>query len=218
MGRMLLLAALATLALAPGARAGGPTLVVGAAEDIVKQPDLLAAKAQMDLARLGGIQAIRSTAIWAPGQTAPSDTDLAALKNAAQAAQLDGIRMTLSVYQFGSKTTPITDTDQSDFAAYAASLARALPSIRTFVIGNEPNINRFWLPQFALDGSDQAAVDYERLLARTYDALKAVSPRITVLGGAVSPRGGDNPNAARLTHSPTTFIPDMGAAYRATGR
>src|SRR3954452_2167487 len=152
MRRIILLAGLATLAWAPSARAGGPALVVGAAEDIVKQPDLLAAKEQMDLARLGGIQAIRSNAIWAPGQTAPADTDLAALKNAAEAAQLDGIKMTLSVYQFGSKTTPITDQDQSDFATSAASLASAVPSVRMCVIGNEPNINRFWLPQFALDG------------------------------------------------------------------
>jgi hypothetical protein len=213
-----LLAALAALVLAPAAAAGGPSLVVGAAEDIVKQPTLPAAKTQLDLAKLAGLRAIRSTAIWAPGQTAPDPTDLAALQNAAQAAQLDGIRLSVAVYQFGSKTTPLTDQDQDDFAAFAAALAQALPTVHTYVIGNEPNINRFWLPQFALDGSDQAAVDYERLLAKTYDALKAVSPAIQVVGGAVSPHGQDNPKAARLTHSPTTFIPDIGAAYRASGR
>src|SRR5262249_28603659 len=155
---------------------------------------LPAAKAQMDLAKLAGLGAIRSTAIWAPGQTTPDPTDLLALQNAAQAAQLDGIKLSVAVYQFGSKTTPLTDDDQADFAAYAAALAKALPTVRTWVIGNEPNINRFWLPQFALDGSDQAAVDYERLLATTYDALKAVSPTLTVVGGAVSPHGQDKPD------------------------
>jgi hypothetical protein len=39
-----------------------------------------------------------------------------------------------------------------------------------------------------------------------------------VIGGALSPRGGDNPNASRLTHSPTVFIKDLGLAYRASGR
>src|SRR4051812_22085244 len=216
--RALLASTLAGLLLAPAAAAAGPSLVLGAAEDIVKQPTLPAAKAQMDLARLAGLGAIRSTAIWAPGQTAPDPTDLAALQNAAQAAQLDGIRLSVAVYQFGSKTTPLTDQDQGDFAAFAAALARGLPTVKTYVVGNEPNINRFWLPQFGLDGSDAAAQDYERLLARTYDALKAVSPAITVVGGAVSPHGQDNPKAARLTHSPTTFIPALGAAYRASGR
>ncbi len=212
------LAVLAALVLVPAATAGGPSLLVGAAEDIVKQPDLISAKAQMDLARLAGMKAVRSTAIWAPGQTAPDPTDLAALQNAAGAAQLDGIALYVSVYQFGSKTTPLTDQDQGDFAQFTASLAQALPTVRRFIVGNEPNINRYWLPQFGLDGQDVAAQDYERLLARTYDALKAVSPKITVIGGAVSPRGGDNPKSIRLTHSPTAFITDLGTAYRASGR
>jgi hypothetical protein len=211
-------AALAALLLAPVAQAGGPRMLVGAAEDAVEQPTLVAAKAHMDLARLAGLNAIRSTAIWAPGQTKPDDTQLAGLKNAAAAAKLDGITLIVSVYQFGSKTTPLTDQDQADFASFAAALAKALPSVRSFVIGNEPNINRYWLPQFALDGSDAAATAYESLLAKTYDAIKAVDPTIRVLGGAVSPRGGDNPKAPRLTHSPTTFIVDMGAAYVASGR
>src|SRR5438067_2169345 len=55
-------------------------------------------------------------------------------------------------------------------------------------------------------------------LAQTYDALKAVSRDIVVLGGALSPHGGDDPNSTRLTHSPTAFITDMGAFYRASGR
>ena len=215
---LLLVSALAAFLLAPAAHAGGPRMLVGAAEDVVKQPSLVQAKAQMDLAKLAGLNAIRSTAIWAPGETADDPTDLAALRNVAQAAQLDGISLLLSVYQFGSKTTPLTAEDQSDFAAFAASLAKALPTVRSFVVGNEPNINRFWLPQFNPDGSDAAAIAYESLLAKTYDALKAVDPRLRVLGGAVSPRGGDNPNAPRLTHSPTAFITDMGAAYVASGR
>src|ERR671923_1120818 len=206
------------LAAAPSAFAGGPTMTIGATEDIVKQPDLVAAKAQMDRLKLAGLRGVRITQEWAPSQTEPGGADFDALKNAVAAAQLDGVRVVLSVTNHGSRTTPLSDQDQADFAAYAANVARALPSVRDFVIGNEPNLNRYWLPQFGLDGSDVAAPAYESLLAKTYDALKAVSPRITVLGGAVSPRGIDRPNTGRGHHSPTAFITDMGAAYRASGR
>src|SRR5581483_2201352 len=123
-----------------------------------------------------------------------------------------------SVMNQGSKTTPLTAEDQQDFAAYAASVVRQVPALRTLIIGNEPNLNRYWLPQFNEDGSDAAAPAYESLLALTYDAVKAADPKVTVLGGAVSPRGGDVPNGIRPTHSPTVFIHDLGQAWRDSGR
>ena len=193
-------------------------MTIGATEDIVKQPDLVGAKAQMDLLKLAGLTSVRVTQYWVPGQTEPIGADLDGMENAVAAAQLDGVRVVVSLTNVGSRTTPLTDQDQMDFATYAANVARVLPSVHDYVIGNEPNLNRYWLPQFGLDGSDLAAPAYESLLAKTYDALKAVSPTITVLGGAVSPRGIDRPNTGRDTHSPTAFIADMGAAYRASGR
>ena len=39
-----------------------------------------------------------------------------------------------------------------------------------------------------------------------------------MLGGAVSPRGGDVAGGIRPTHSPTVFIHDLGQAYRDSGR
>jgi hypothetical protein len=86
------------------------------------------------------------------------------------------------------------------------------------VVGKEPNLNRFWLPQFGPDGTDAAAPAYFQLLATTYDALKAFDPRIVVDGGGLAPRGSDRPGPKRQTHSPTTFIQDLGQAYRASGR
>jgi hypothetical protein len=213
-----LLAALAALALAAPAQAGGPALLVGAAEDAVKQQTLPAAKAQMDLARLAGFGIVRVTEIWAPGETALPQSEVDVLRNTIVAGKLDGLQVVVTVMNYGSRTTPLSGQDRTDFASFAASIPQALPNIRTIVVGNEPNLNRFWLPQFDLDGTDAAARDYEALLAQTYDALKAVSPKITVLGGALSPRGGDDPNAPRLTHSPTRFILDLGAFYRASGR
>jgi Cellulase (glycosyl hydrolase family 5) len=213
-----LLVFLVALALPAPASAGGPTMLIGATEDAVRQPTLVGAKAQMDLLRLAGFNAVRVTQFWAPDQTAPSADDLAVLQNVVDAAKLDGVTVMITVTNFGNRTTPLTLEARDQFASYAAALARALPEVRYFVIGNEPNINRYWLPQFNPDGSDAAAPAYEALLAEAYDALKAVSPRIVVLGGAVSPRGGDIPDTIRPTHSPTTFIQDMGAAYRASGR
>jgi hypothetical protein len=216
--RLLLALILLSLALPGPAAAGGPTMLIGATEDAVRQPTLVGVKAQLDLLRLAGFNAVRVTQIWAPGNTRPTAEDVQGLSNIVQAAKLDGITVMLTVTNFGNRTTPLTLEARGEFAAYTAALARALPGIRYFVIGNEPNINRYWLPQFNPDGSDAAAPAYEALLADTYDALKAVSPKILVLGGAVSPRGGDEPDSIRPTHSPTAFITDMGAAYRASGR
>jgi hypothetical protein len=93
-----------------------------------------------------------------------------------------------------------------------------VPAVRYVIVGNEPNLNRFWMPQFGRNGSDAAAASYESLLARTYDAIKAASPTTTVIGGSVSPRGADSPNSIRPTHSPTAFIRDLGRDYRRSGR
>jgi hypothetical protein len=128
------------------------------------------------------------------------------------------MRVFVFVWHGLSSGTPRTVGARKLFAAYAAALARAFPQIRDFVVGNEPNLNTFWMPQFGPGGKDVAATAYLDLLARTYDALKAVSPRIQVIGGALAPRGSDRPKLKRDTHSPTQFINDLGAAYKASGR
>ena len=208
----------AWLTLAGAARAGGPGLVLGATEDAVRSTTLATAKAQMDLLALAGFRAVRITQVWAPGERALSAQDKTVLTNVAAAAKLSNITVLTSVLNFGSKTTPLTDADQSDFAAYAADIVQQVPSFRILIVGNEPNLNRYWLPQFNADGSDAAAPAYESLLAKTYDAVKAAAPAVTVLGGAVSPRGGDVAGGIRPTHSPTVFIQDLGQAYRDSGR
>jgi hypothetical protein len=114
--------------------------------------------------------------------------------------------------------TPLTDQDRADFAAFCVDVADSFPLVHDFIIGNEPNLNRFWLPQFGPSGEDVAAPAYEQLLARAYDALKAIRPHSTIYGGALAPRGVDKPGTGRDTHSPTAFVTDLGAAYRASGR
>ncbi len=193
-------------------------MVVGAAEDQVKQPTLVATKAKLELMRLAGFRAVRVTSIWAPGLREPTPAERQALSNLAAAAQLTGMRVFVSVTNFGSRTTPLDESDQDDFAAYAAAVARDYPTFRDIVVGNEPNLNRFWMPQFDGNGSSAAPSAYLSLLAKTYDAVKAVAPDAAVIGGALSPRGSDRPGGIRPTHSPTGFIRAMGIAYRASGR
>ena len=214
---------LLVLVVAFGARvapawAGGPSVLVGAADDAVQQDTLPAAKAQLDLLRLAGFRAVRIVEVWAPGERAPTALEQQWLAAAIGAAELDGVKVYVAVLNGGSRTTPLSASDQSDFAVFTAWIARTYSSVTDFVVGNEPNNNRFWMPQFALDGSDSAAVAYESLLATSYDALKAVSPTIDVIGGALDPRGGDKPGTGKPTHSPTSFITDLVAAYKTSGR
>ena len=207
---------LCALALVPAAHAA-PNLYVGAAED-ASRGNLDWAKPKMDLAAAAGFDAIRLTSVWSPGQKEPSELELLALRSAAEAAAIDDIRILITVMPYGSSTTPLTAKARADFASYAAALVAALPTVHDYIIGNEPNINRYWLPQFGPDGSDVAAAAYIQLLAQAYDAMKAVDANVTVIGGSVSPHGSDDPAASRPTHSPTQFILDLGAAYRALGR
>jgi hypothetical protein len=211
----ILLAVLALLASGCGRPAAAPDhLVVGAVEDAAKSGD---PEAKMALAGKAGLGAVALSAVWTPPLEAPPAAELAALQDAVEAAAANGLRPIVAVYSFSS-VTPTTPEARAQFAAYAASLSRALPAVRDIVVGNEPNLNLFWMPQFAPDGSDAAAQSYLALLAETYDALKDVSSSLNVIGGGLSARGSDDPAGSRPTHSPTRFIADLGAAYRASGR
>ena len=85
--------------------------------------------------------------------------------------------------------------EQADFAAFAAALVQALPDVDDFVVGNEPNLEPFWLPQFGPTGQTSPPPATRICSRRSYDALKAVDPNMLVLGGALSPRGDDRPGS-----------------------
>jgi hypothetical protein len=204
--------------IAPAVASAGPGLIVGAVEDDVRASTLVEAEARMAAFRLSGFRAVRITSYWRPGLSRPSDEELRILRNVSDAAFRNGVRVYVTVMSPGSGTTPLTEEARADFASYAATIVRDARSVEHVIIGNEPNLNRFWLPQFALDGSSVAPASYLSLLAQTYDAIERVSSSVIVYGGAVSPRGTDRPDGTRPTHSPTTFIQGMGTAYRASGR
>ena len=183
MRRLLPLAlALTFLVGAPAAHTAGPQMTFGAAEDIVRQDDPVVAQRKMAQLAAVGMRAVRVTSLWVPPATAPTGGEIAVLTNVATAAQKYGVTVYVSIFSPGSKTTPLGADAQAQFAQYAAALVRAVPAIRNVIVGNEPNLNRFWLPQFNPDGTDAAAPAYEALLAQAYDAIKAADPAVTVFG------------------------------------
>jgi hypothetical protein len=210
-------AAAVALGLAAPAHAGGPGLTVGVVEDAVRAPTVMQAKEGLMLLRLAGFDAVRLTQTWTLGEARPPAWQLAQIRNVLAAGRLMDVHVEVAVFPSGSSQTPQTSRAQAQFAAFAARVARST-GVREMVVGNEPNLNRWWLPQFTANGGDAAAPSFLRLLARTYDALKRVDPHIVVDGVGVSPRGGDRTGGARPTHSPTRFIADLGKAYRASKR
>jgi hypothetical protein len=193
-------------------------MYMGAAEDEGRNGDPTVATDKMELAKAAGFDTIRVTAIWRRGESAVPADQLQALQSIGAAGANLGIRVVATIMNFGSSTTPLTAADRTQFAGFAADLVRKVPGIREYIIGNEPNLNRYWLPQFGPNGEDVAATAYVQLLARAYDAMKAADKKIFIDGGSVSPRGIDRPGTGRDTHSPTVFIRDMGTAYRALNR
>ena len=194
-------------------------MALGAAEDNVRASDLVTAKAAMSRLRLAGFTSVRMTSNWRPGPRradggrAPGPPQR---RGRSPSVGREGLRLRLPP-RLGARhrsTRPLRPSSRT----YTAAIARALPSFDDVIVGNEPNLNRFWLPQFAPDGSNASAPAYLQLLARTYDALKAVDPKLRVWGGALAPRGGDRPEGIRPTSSPTAFLKALGVAYRASGR
>jgi hypothetical protein len=215
--KLAVLALLVALVTTASAHAG-TGMFVGATEDNVRSLSPLVAKSKMDMAALAGLDTVRMSILWQPGEQRLGGDDEIVLRNASAAAQLDGVRLIVSIYPSDWRSVPLTSGGRGQFASYAASIAKEFPAIRDFIVGNEPNLNLFWMPQYGLGGVDMAARSYELLLARTYDALKLVSDDVNVIGGALASHGQDKPGTLRPTHSPTAFIKDLGAAYRATKR
>lgn len=165
-----------------------------------------------------GFNALAITTVWRPGQTQPDAAEIETLRRVAAAAEDRSVRLFVIVYHAGSATTPTRPEARSAFAQYAAAVARELVSVDDVIVGNEPNLNRFWLPQFGPEGENAAAPAYLALLAETYDAVKEARSDVRVWGGATAPRGADRPDSSRHTQSPSAFIHALGVAYRQSRR
>ncbi len=194
------------------------TFVVGTVDDSLAQVDPHFAQAQADVSRDAGFDAAAVSATWHRGERRPPAALLHVLRNVAASTGRAQMQLVIVLWNGPGRDTPQTPAERAEFAAYAGALVKALPQVRDVIVGNEPNLSTFWKPQFGGGGRDLAARAYTDLLARSYDAIKAATPGVRVLGGALSPRGADRPGGSRPTHSPTAFIRDLGAAYRASHR
>jgi hypothetical protein len=203
------------IALALAGAAQG-SLAVGITEDAGKATDGGASFfATMDDV---GLTVNRVSVTWDPARPdiIPGQTEIASWLPQAQTA---GVRIMFAVSAAHSRDLTSSPSAPAQFADFLQRVARAFPQVRDFVIGNEPNQPYFWQPQFDSAGRPLSAAAYEAVLAKSYDALKAVDPTINVIGVGLSPRGNDNPHArTNISRSPVRFLHDLGAAYRASGR
>ncbi len=203
-------------AVSPATGAPPQQLQFGVADDAGKYADDNGASFFADVASLG-LRTDRMTVTWDASHPT-TITDRAFLDRSIVEAGKDGVSVRLAVRPATARAVGTSAVRARQFATFAASLATRYPQVHTFVIGNEPNQPRFWQPQYS-HGKAVAAAGYERLLAASYDALKAVDPTMTVVGGVLSSRGNDNPAAtSNASRSPVRFIQDLGAAYRLSGR
>ena len=76
-------------------------------------------------------------------------------------AQADGVRITLDIYPTRAKALTDSPVAPGKFAAFTALVARTFPTVKDFIIGNEPNKSRFWQPQFNRNGTRAACSGYE---------------------------------------------------------
>jgi hypothetical protein len=130
-----------------------------------------------------------------------------------------GVRIVFAVYPVNPGAMSEDPQTTASFTAFLQLLARTYPQVKHFVVGNEPNLSRFWRPQFDGAGNQKSGAAFMALLTASYDALKAVDPGIRVIAAGLSERGNDNPNApSNVSTSPVRFVAAMGAAYRASGR
>jgi hypothetical protein len=131
-----------------------------------------------------------------------------------------GIRIVLAIQPIHALAfATSTQARVAAFAAYVRQVALRYPQVREYVIGNEPNVRRFFQPQHAADGSVVSAGVYEQVLAASYDALKRIDSGIKVDGLAIAPRGNDQGlGAGAESVSPVRFIAALGDAYRKSAR
>jgi len=189
-----------------------PGLLVGARDDGLKWSTGPTVAVARDL----GLRALGITLSWQPGQIELTPLDAMLVNQAV--VQGAGIRVVVAVFSpFGE--APLDDRARDEYCTYVGRLITRYPQINDVVIWNEPNLRYFWKPQYDLDGRSEAPARYVELLARCWDVLHTLRPSVNVVAPAASTWGNDNPNAfSNVSHSPTSFIKGMGAAYRASGR
>ncbi|MGH3050785.1 MAG: hypothetical protein ACRDLK_11555, partial [Gaiellaceae bacterium] len=158
----------------------------------------------------------RWTLAWNPANPT-AITELPFLQRAAPVAQQNGIHVVLVLYSGtnGTSSPDARDHDATAFCQWAGIVANTVKAwgINDFVVLNEPNTALYWAPQ-KVNGKDVAAAPVEALLAQCYDTLHANDANANVIGLGLSPRA----STEKSSNDPLSFLRDLGAAYRASGR
>jgi len=203
----------AALALAGAA----PAADIGANDDTGKYAADSGAVFFPQMAALGLERSVMTTRFLPSNPTAIQDGE--ALDRAIPIADLAGIRVSLDVYPYPPREIEDGTATPAAFAAWLTLVAQRYPTVKQFVVMNEPNQPAFMRPQFGPSGANVSAARAGAFLAAGYDALKAVDPAIRVIGLGLSPRGNDNPAAwSNISTSPVRFLAALGAWYRSSGR
>lgn len=211
--RALVCSAATALALAGNASAD---LQIGVADDLGFHADTSSWFFD-SLGELG----MRENRVSVPFDASTPDTipNQAALDLYVPLAALRGVNVVFSVAPAKARALSENPNAVRQFADYLALLARTYPTVKDFIVGNEPNQPRFHQPQFDSAGRSVSPAVYFSVMAAAYDALKAVDPSIRVIGLGLSPRGGDKPDVPdNVSTSPVRFIDGLGKAYRRSGR
>jgi hypothetical protein len=164
--------------------------------------------------RQSGLRANKMTVNWDPDK--PLEIrEKPFLDRSIPWATAQGVHLSFGIHI--GKARAITGSPRAldQFVEWLQLVARTYPEVTEFVVGNEPNLTRFWQPQFDRRGRGASGIAFASFLARSYDALKEINPEITVVGVGLSPRGNDMPRAkSNISTSPVRFIRDLGIGYR----
>ena len=182
--------------LAADAAHAGPGLLVGIDDDQIKwthRPGPI-----LGAVRALGVDAMRVTLEWRPGRRNLTGRDHTELRRAIGSYRY-GVRVVLGVYGRPGDA-PRSPAAREDYCRFVRNVLLRYGEITDVVIWNEANSGAFWRPQA------DASRAYEALLARCWDLLQASVSGVNVLTTTAG------------SHDPQSFIRELGAAYRASGR
>jgi len=164
--------------------------------------------------RQAGLSANKMTVNWDPDK--PLEIrEKPFLDRSIPWATAQGVHLSFGIHIGKARAMTSSPRAIDQFVEWLQLVARSYPQVTEFVVGNEPNLTRFWQPQFDRRGRGASGIAFASFLARSYDALKEVNPEITVVGVGLSPRGNDMPRAkSNISTSPIRFIRDLGIGYR----
>ncbi len=152
------------------------------------------------LAKRGGANTLRFTIDWLlvePVRDVWSQANWARYERVYEALQAKGIRPLITIAiapKWARDTTlaaqlcegirgceyPPRPAMLGEWAEFAAEVARRFPNAAGIEIWNEPNLTSFYKPR-------PEPARYAALVISAYDAIKAVNPKMKVIGGALAP-------------------------------